>query len=76
MPCPYDQVRGHGLTYAPTDATVGGELVLGTGVQGREDARKPSHPCERGAGFLLELTGGRRRKFFHCVRSILVWRCV
>jgi hypothetical protein len=55
MPCPYDQVRGHGLTYAPTDATVGGELVLGTGVQGREDARKPSHPCERGAGFLDEI---------------------
>jgi len=26
------------------------ELVSITGVQGSEDARKPSHPCERGAG--------------------------
>jgi hypothetical protein len=58
--------RVHGLTHELTDATVDGELVLGTGVQGREDARKPSHPCERGAGFLLKLTRGRRRKIFLC----------
>jgi hypothetical protein len=46
----FSRLQG-GLEGVATTGLFRGELVRKRGVQRNEDARYPSYPCERGAGF-------------------------